>query len=311
MFYISTNNQRLITFLTLIGSLILPLQCIDFVPTRGTSFAEIAGEIPETVRILLKYIKDRQRFIELGAEPYKGILFYGPPGTGKTALARALAGEAGVPFFAVKTTELLSKWYGETEDNIRRCFAAVRAAAAESTPQMAVLFLDEIDSIGRTRQDSDPSWVTSVINTLLEEMDGFASDNSVLVIASTNRFDSLDPALVRPGRLDTHVYIGLPEIAARQAIIDFYLKKIKFEHVSSCEQYQAFLKKITKETDGFSAAELAYVIKDSARQAAYQDLCIVPEALVYQVIKAFKQKKGLFSAELLYEQEVKPFLAEN
>lgn len=307
----ANTNRRLIAMLILGIGLALPLQCIDFIPTKGTSFAEIAGEVPETVKILLKYIRDHQRFIELGAEPYKGILFYGPPGTGKTALARALAGEAGVPFFAVKTTELLSKWYGETEQNIRDCFAAVRAAAAENTPGMAVLFLDEIDSIGRARQDSDPSWITSVINTLLEEMDGFASDHSVLVIASTNRFDSLDPALIRPGRLDTHVYIGLPETAARQAIIDFYLKKIKFEHVSSCEQYQRCLKSLTNDTAGFSAAELAYVIKDAARQAAYQDLCIVPESLVYQVVKAFKQKKGLIGADLLYEQEIKPFLAKN
>lgn len=311
MLFTTLVSRRLTVALMLGAITITPLQGINFRPTKGTSFAEIAGEIPETVRILLKYIQDQQRFIELGAEPYKGILFYGPPGTGKTALARALAGEAGVPFFAVKTTELLSKWYGETEQNIRDCFAAVRAAAAENAPGMAVLFLDEIDSIGRTRQDGDPSWVTSVINTLLEEMDGFASDNSVLVIASTNRFDSLDPALVRPGRLDTHVYIGLPDAAARQAIIDFYLKKIKFEHVSSCEQYQTFLKKLTKETEGFSAAELAYVIKDAARQAAYQDLCIVPEALVQQVVKAFKQKKNLVGAELLYEQEIKPFLAKN
>lgn len=183
------------------------------------TFDDIAGnqEAKEEMQFLVDFLKDPERAEKLGAKMPKGVLFYGPPGTGKTLLAKAIAGEAGVPFYEKSGTDFIDKYVGVGAQRVKSIFKT----ASKNAP--SIIFIDEIDSVGSVR-GSDLKEYDNTLNQLLVAMDGFSSNNGVIVIAATNRLDTLDPGLVRPGRFDRHIAINLPDKQDREALFEFYLK---------------------------------------------------------------------------------------
>lgn len=215
---------------------------------------EIKNELKETVEYPVLHPDQYHKF---GLAPSKGVLFYGPPGTGKTLLAKAVATEVSANFISVKGPELLSMWYGESESNIRDIFDKARAAAP------TVVFLDELDSIAKARGGShgDAGGASDrVVNQLLTEMDGMNAKKNVFVIGATNRPDQIDPALLRPGRLDQLIYVPLPDEVARLSILEAQLRNTPLEPGLD-------LKEIAKITNGFSGADLSYIVQRSAKFA--------------------------------------------
>jgi transitional endoplasmic reticulum ATPase len=214
----------------------------------------IKDELKETVEYPVLHPDQYQKF---GLAPSKGVLFYGPPGTGKTLLAKAVATEVSANFISVKGPELLSMWYGESESNIRDIFDKARAAAP------TVVFLDELDSIAKARGGShgDAGGASDrVVNQLLTEMDGMNAKKNVFVIGATNRPDQIDPALLRPGRLDQLIYVPLPDEVARLSILQAQLRNTPLEPGLE-------LSEIAKITHGFSGADLLYIVQRSAKFA--------------------------------------------
>lgn len=214
----------------------------------------IKEELKETVEYPVLHPDQYQKF---GLAPSKGVLFFGPPGTGKTLLAKAVATEVSANFISVKGPELLSMWYGESESNIRDIFDKARAAAP------TVVFLDELDSIAKSRGASqgDAGGASDrVVNQLLTEMDGMNAKKNVFVIGATNRPDQIDPALLRPGRLDQLIYVPLPDEVARLSILEAQLRNTPLEPGLD-------LKEIAKITSGFSGADLSYIVQRSAKFA--------------------------------------------
>ncbi|MGH8957443.1 MAG: AAA family ATPase [Acidimicrobiia bacterium] len=201
-------------------------------------------------------ITDPDRFKSMGIDPPRGILLYGPPGTGKTFVVRALAHEAGSAFFPVKGAELLDKYVGESERAVRELFGRARAAAP------AIIFFDEIDALAPVRGRSTTTVTDSVVAALLTEMDGITERGNVAVIGATNRADLIDPALLRAGRFETQIEIGLPDAAARRALID--LSDVPFaEDIDKA--------KLAEITEGMSMADLAGVLRESALAALRAD----------------------------------------
>jgi cell division protease FtsH len=211
---------------------------------------EAKAELVEAVAQLL----DPTAAGDLGAQVPRGILLVGPPGTGKTMLARAVAGEAGAAFLRLSGSDFVEMWAGLGARRVRRVFAAARKRAP------CVIFIDEIDSLGRKRgggssgadRENDQT-----LNALLVELDGFSRDDRVLVLGATNRVDTLDEALVRPGRFDRHVHVGLPDLAGRRAILGAHAKRVKLER-------GADLDATARGTPGFSGAELANIVNEAA-----------------------------------------------
>lgn len=215
---------------------------------------EIKEELKETVEYPVLH---PDQYTKFGLAPSKGVLFYGPPGTGKTLLAKAVATEVSANFISVKGPELLSMWYGESESNIRDIFDKARAAAP------TVVFLDELDSIAKARGGSagDAGGASDrVVNQLLTEMDGMNAKKNVFVIGATNRPDQIDPAILRPGRLDQLIYVPLPDEVARLSIMTAQLRKAPLEPGLD-------LKAISKATQGFSGADLSYIVQRAAKFA--------------------------------------------
>ncbi|MDH3306030.1 MAG: AAA family ATPase [Acidimicrobiia bacterium] len=191
----------------------------------------------------------RERFAQLGIEPPRGILLYGPPGTGKTFVVRALAHEAGAAFFPVKGAELLDKFVGESERGVREVFARARAAAP------SILFFDEFDALAPVRGSSTTSVTDSVVAALLTELDGVGERGDVVVIAATNRQDLIDPALLRSGRFEVHIELGLPEEAARRALLD--IVDVPFAD-------DVDLDELARLTEGLSFADLTGLLREAA-----------------------------------------------
>lgn len=201
-------------------------------------------------------ISNPDRFSSMGIEPPRGILLFGPPGTGKTFVVRALAHEAGSAFFPVKGAELLDKYVGESERAVRELFARARAAAP------AIIFFDEIDALAPVRGRSTTNVTDSVVAALLTEMDGITSRGDVAVIGATNRPDLIDPALLRAGRFETQIEIGLPDVKARRALID--LSDVPFAEDIDKDQ-------LAQVTEGMSMADLSGVLRESALAALRAD----------------------------------------
>lgn len=219
----------------------------------------IKEELKETVEYPVLH---PEMYTKFGLSPSKGVLFYGPPGTGKTLLAKAVATEVSANFISVKGPELLSMWFGESESNIRDIFDKARAAAP------CVVFLDELDSIAKARGGSvgDAGGASDrVVNQLLTEMDGMNSKKNVFVIGATNRPDQIDPALLRPGRLDQLIYVPLPDTAGRLSILNAQLRKTPLEPGLS-------LQEIANNTAGFSGADLSYIVSRSAKFAIKESI---------------------------------------
>ena len=197
--------------------------------TSDVRFADVAGvdEARAELVELVDFLKAPDRFAQLGAGIPKGVLLVGPPGTGKTLLARAVAGEAGVPFFPVTGSDFVEMYVGVGAARIRKLFRDARKRAP------CILFIDEIDALARARGATSPSGgqieTENTLNQLLAEMDGFARASGLIVIAATNRVDVLDPAILRPGRFDRHVFVGNPDIKGRAAILAVHAAKVALE----------------------------------------------------------------------------------
>lgn len=220
---------------------------------RVANLDEIKQRLTESV---IWQMREPDRFTRLGIEPPRGMLLYGPPGTGKTFIIRALAHEAGAAFFTIKGAELLDKYVGESERAVREVFSRARAVAP------ALLFFDEIDALAPVRGNSTNSVTDSVVAALLTEMDGVSERGDVFVIGATNRMDLVDPALLRPGRLETHMFLGLPPAPSRKAFFD--ISDVPFAD-------DVDLDAIVEGTEGLSFAELSGLLREAALQALRRD----------------------------------------
>lgn len=209
----------------------------------------------------MDFLKSPDKYIEMGAKIPKGALLTGPPGTGKTLLARACSGEAGVPFFYVSGSEFVEKYVGLGANRVRNLFKS----AAEQAP--SIIFIDEIDAIGKKRNSGPFSneEKENTLNQLLVNMDGFDSKNKIIVMAATNLKESLDPALLRPGRFDRSIEIGLPNFEERIEILKVHLAKIKYSDQFTVNE---LAKKVSILTTGFSGADLANICNEAAILAA-------------------------------------------
>ncbi|WP_303903391.1 ATP-dependent zinc metalloprotease FtsH [Thiohalomonas denitrificans] len=224
------------------------------------SFSDVAGQeaAKREVRELVEYLKEPDKFRRLGAEIPRGILLMGPPGTGKTLLARALAGEAGVPFYTISASEFIEVFVGVGASRVRNLFAAAKKNAP------SIIFIDELDSIGRTRGTGlggGHDEREQTLNQILAELDGFTGREATLVLAATNRPDVLDPALLRPGRFDRHVNLDLPDREARLAILKLHAAKVPLAPGVDLEQ-------VAGGTPGFAGADLKNLVNESAILAA-------------------------------------------
>lgn len=225
------------------------------------SFADVAGmeEAKEEIYELVKFLKSPERYNRLGAKIPKGVLLLGPPGTGKTLLAKAVAGEAGVPFFSLSGSEFVEMFVGVGASRMRDLFEKAKAKAP------SIIFIDEIDTIGRARgrgqafQSNDER--ESTLNQLLAELDGFDPSTGVIVLAATNRGDILDPALLRAGRFDRHVYLELPNLSEREAIFGVHLRPLTLAD-------DVDKKMLASQTPGFSGADIANICNEAALIAA-------------------------------------------
>lgn len=225
------------------------------------TFADVAGceEAKEEVAELVDFLKDPAKFQQLGGKIPRGILMVGPPGTGKTLIARAIAGEAGVKFFTISGSDFVEMFVGVGASRVRDMFAQ----AKEHAP--CIIFIDEIDAVGRQRGGAGIGGGNDereqTLNQLLVEMDGFNGNEGVIIIAATNRADILDKALLRPGRFDRQVNVGLPDVRGREQILNVHIKKVPV--AADVE-----VKYIARGTPGFSGAELANVVNEAALFAA-------------------------------------------
>jgi cell division protease FtsH len=228
---------------------------------RTVTFADVAGceEAKEEVVELVDFLSDPQKFQKLGGQIPRGILMVGPPGTGKTLLARAIAGEAGVKFFTISGSDFVEMFVGVGASRVRDMFAQ----AKEHAP--CIIFIDEIDAVGRQRGGAGFSGGNEereqTLNQLLVEMDGFNGNEGVIIIAATNRADVLDKALLRPGRFDRQVNVGLPDVKGREQILNVHIKKVP-------AGADVELKYIARGTPGFSGADLANLVNEAALFAA-------------------------------------------
>nr|WP_306268326.1 ATP-dependent zinc metalloprotease FtsH [Pararhizobium sp. IMCC3301] len=229
-------------------------------PERKITFADVAGQdaAKREVSELVEFLRDPERFKKVGATVPHGVLLMGPPGTGKTLLARALAGEADVPFFSTSGSEFIEVFVGVGAGRVRKMFEEARKQAP------AIIFIDELDSIGRTRGTGlggGHDEREQTLNQILAELDGFTAREAVVVLAATNRPDVLDPALLRPGRFDRHVTLSLPDKIARRAILDVHVKGLPLRHNADLDQVAAG-------TPGFSGADLKNLLNEAAITAA-------------------------------------------
>ena len=232
---------------------------------EGIKFSDVAGEdeAKENLTEIVDYLHDPSKYQEIGASMPKGILLVGPPGTGKTMLAKAVAGEANVPFFSISGSEFVEMFVGMGASKVRDLFRQ----AKEKAP--CIVFIDEIDAIGKKRdgQLGGNDEREQTLNQLLTEMDGFEGNNGVIILAATNRPESLDPALTRPGRFDRRVPVELPDLKGREEILKVHARKIK---VAEDVDYN----KIARMASGASGAELANIVNEAAaRRARRPALC--------------------------------------
>ena len=253
----------------------------------GIRFDDVAGEeeAKENLTEIVEYLHNPEKYREVGANMPKGVLLVGPPGTGKTMLAKAVAGEANVPFFSMSGSEFVEMFVGMGASKVRDLFKQ----AKEKAP--CIVFIDEIDAIGQKRsggQYGGNDEREQTLNQLLTEMDGFEGNNGVIILAATNRPESLDPALTRPGRFDRRVPVELPDLKGREAILQVHAKKIKVAE-------DVDFNKIARMASGASGAELANIVNEAALRAVRNGRKIVEEADLeesIEVVIAGYQKKN-------------------
>ncbi len=259
--------------------------------TKGIRFADVAGEdeAKESLAEIVDYLHNPQKYTEAGASMPKGILLVGPPGTGKTMLAKAVAGEANVPFFSISGSEFVEMFVGMGASKVRDLFRQ----AKEKAP--CIVFIDEIDAIGQKRNSGGMGGNDEreqTLNQLLTEMDGFEENTGVIILAATNRPESLDPALTRPGRFDRRVPVELPDLQGRKAILKVHAKKIQ---TAADVDFHT----IARMEAGASGAELANIINEAALRAVRNGRTIVNQADLEEsievVIAGYQKKNAVLS----------------
>ena len=258
--------------------------------TEGIRFEDVAGEdeAKESLMEIVEYLHDPSKYTEVGASMPKGILLVGPPGTGKTMLAKAVAGESKVPFFSISGSEFVEMFVGMGASKVRDLFNQ----AKEKAP--CIVFIDEIDAVGKKRDNtlSTNDEREQTLNQLLTEMDGFEENSGVIILAATNRPESLDPALLRPGRFDRRVPVELPDLAGREAILKVHAKKIK---IADDVDFHT----IARMASGASGAELANIINEAALRAVRDGRKTVTEADLEEsievVIAGYQKKNAILS----------------
>ena len=260
---------------------------------EGIKFDDVAGEdeAKENLTEVVNYLHDPSKYQEIGASMPKGILLVGPPGTGKTMLAKAVAGEANVPFFSMSGSEFVEMFVGMGASKVRDLFKQ----AKEKAP--CIVFIDEIDAIGQKRsggQYGGNDEREQTLNQLLTEMDGFEGNNGVIILAATNRPESLDPALTRPGRFDRRVPVELPDLKGREAILQVHAKKIKVAE-------DVDFNKIARMASGASGAELASIVNEAALRAVRDGRRFATQADLEEsievVIAGYQKKNAIMTDE--------------
>ena len=263
---------------------------IDVKSSEGIRFRDVAGEdeAKENLSEIVEYLHNPARYKEIGASMPKGILLVGPPGTGKTMLAKAVAGEANVPFFSMSGSEFVEMFVGMGASKVRDLFQQ----AKEKAP--CIVFIDEIDAIGKKRdgQIGGNDEREQTLNQLLTEMDGFEDNTGVIILAATNRPESLDPALLRPGRFDRRVPVELPDLKGREDILKVHAKKIK---VGDNVDYN----KVARMASGASGAELANIVNEAALRAVRDNRKFVTqedlEESIEVVIAGYQKKNAILT----------------
>ena len=260
--------------------------------SEGIHFADVAGEdeAKENLQEIVNYLHDPSKYKEIGASMPKGILLVGPPGTGKTMLAKAVAGESNVPFFSISGSEFVEMFVGMGASKVRELFNQ----AKEKAP--CIVFIDEIDAIGQKRSSGSAYGGNDereqTLNQLLTEMDGFESNNGVIILAATNRPESLDPALTRPGRFDRRVPVELPDLKGREAILRVHAKKVKLEP-------DVDFTAIARMASGASGAELANIVNEAALHAVRSGRKLVSqsdlEESIEVVIAGYQRKNSILT----------------
>ena len=260
---------------------------------EGIRFSDVAGEdeAKENLTEVVNYLHDPSKYQEIGASMPKGILLVGPPGTGKTMLAKAVAGEASVPFFSMSGSEFVEMFVGMGASKVRDLFKQ----AKEKAP--CIVFIDEIDAIGQKRsggQYGGNDEREQTLNQLLTEMDGFEGNNGVIILAATNRPESLDPALTRPGRFDRRVPVELPDLKGREAILQVHAKKIKIAE-------DVDFNKVARMASGASGAELANIVNEAALRAVRDGRRFATQADLEEsievVIAGYQKKNAIMTDE--------------
>ena len=259
-----------------------------------TTFKDVAGldEAKEEIEEIVEFLKQPKKFTDLGGKIPKGALLVGPPGTGKTLLARAVAGEAGVPFFSLSGSDFVEMFVGVGAARVRDLFKQ----AKEKAP--CIIFIDEIDAVGRSRgrgaMPGSNDERENTLNSLLVEMDGFGTDSGIIIMAATNRPDVLDPALLRPGRFDRTISVDKPDIIGREAIFKVHLKPLKL--AADIDP-----KELAAQTPGFAGAEIANVCNEAALIAARRNKTAVDmkdfQEAMDRVIGGLEKKNKLISPE--------------
>lgn len=258
--------------------------------TKGIRFSDVAGEdeAKESLAEVVDYLHNPKKYTDVGASMPKGVLLVGPPGTGKTMLAKAVAGESNVPFFSISGSEFVEMFVGMGASKVRDLFQQ----AKEKAP--CIVFIDEIDAIGQKRNSNGigNDEREQTLNQLLTEMDGFEENTGVIILAATNRPESLDPALTRPGRFDRRVPVELPDLAGREAILKVHAKKVRLAD-------DVNLRTIARMAAGASGAELANIINEAALRAVRNNRTVVCEAdleeSIETVIAGYQKKSAVLS----------------
>lgn len=279
------------------SSSVTSMDIVDFSKNIGINFSSVAGneEAKESLIDIIDFLKNPEKYEKYGARMPKGIILYGEPGTGKTLLAKAVAGEANVPFYALSGSDFVQVYVGVGAARVRSLFKKAKSKGK------AVIFIDEIDAIGKARSNNESSSTNSerdqTLNALLTEMSGFGEGEGIIVIAATNRLDMLDKALLRPGRFDRHIEVSLPDVKAREKILSLYLDNKPHENID--------IKDIARKTSYFSGAKLENLVNEAAILAAKDDSKYITRRhfdLAYSIILAGYEKKE--REHLKYEDKV-------
>lgn len=261
-------------------------------PDKVVKFNDVAGlaEEKEELSEVVDFLKNPRKYIEIGARIPTGVLLVGPPGTGKTYLSRAVAGEANVPFFTISGSDFVEMFVGVGASRVRDLFEDAKKNAP------CIVFIDEIDAVGRRRGaglGGGHDEREQTLNQLLVEMDGFSKNEGIIIMAATNRADILDPALLRPGRFDRQIYVGLPDVKEREAILLVHTKKKPLDE-------DADLKVVAKRTPGFSPADLENLINEAAIMTAKAGLKKIPMNFIEEAsikVQAGPEKKSKIVSE--------------